>query len=282
MKKTWQVFAGLIIVWIFLSQCLIMRNRLSDRKAYKIFENKNVPLQISDTLIGKRNLHYAVSGSADLPALVFIHGSPGSWMNYMKFMWDSSLRKQYRIISIDRPGFGYSNFGKAMHLKPQAELILPVLRSLKTDQPMILCGHSMGGPVAVQLAAMDPILFKKIVIVAGALDLAQEKTESWRKIMNNYPLYWMLPGAFGPSNTELLFLKKDMVGLQQEFAKVTCDVYFIHGDKDSWVPIENIAFGKKMMLNARSIIADTIKGADHQIPWKNKEAFTRLLLNARP
>ena len=143
---------------------------------------------------------------------------------------------------------------------------------------MFLAGHSMGGPVVVKLASMDQSLFKTVVIIAGAIDVDQEKKETWRKIMNVKPLYWFLPGAFGPSNTELLYLKKDLIPLQNDFKKITCDVWFIHGDKDTWVPIENIAYGKKMMVNAASISADTLRGADHQIPWKNRGALIKLLL----
>lgn len=268
----------LIIICVLLAQCLLMRNRWSDKKAYNVFEAKKVPLEMKDTLIGTQHLHYAISGSDTLPTLVFIHGSPGSWMNYMKFMWDTAMQKKYRIVAIDRPGFGYSSFGKAMHLQEQSNMILPILQKLKTDKPMILVGHSMGGPVAVKMAADNPALFKKIVIVAGAIDINQESKETWRKIMNVRPFYWALPGAFGPSNTELLYLKKDLIPLQSDFAKIICEVLFIHGDKDTWVPIENIAYGKKMMIHAASIAADTLRGADHQIPWKNKEAFTDILL----
>ncbi len=269
---------GLLTLWVMLAQCLLMRNRWSDKKAYNVFESKKVPLKIKDTLIGTHHLHCAISGSDTLPTLVFIHGSPGSWMNYMQFMWDTAMQKKYRIIAIDRPGFGYSDFGKAMHLQEQCTIILPVLEKLKTNKPMFLVGHSMGGPVAVKLAADNPTLFKTIVLVAGAIDVNQEKKENWRRIMNVKPFYWCLPGAFGPSNTELLYLKKDLIPLQNDFAKVTCNVLFVHGVKDTWVPIENIAYGKKMMVNASSISADTLFGAGHQIPWKNKEAFTEILL----
>lgn len=78
---------------------------------------------------------------------------------------------------------------------------------------------------------------------------------------------------------KILYLKKDLIPLQKEFSKIRCKVYFIHGDKDNWVPIKNVAYGMKMLINAKSVTADTIFGADHQIPWKNKSEFTKLLLN---
>ncbi len=269
---------GLIAIWILLSQCFIMKERWSDKKASQVFNSKDVPLQIHDTVINGSHLHYAVSGSDTLPTLVFIHGSPGSWMHYMKFMWDSSMRKKFRIVALDRPGFGHSSFGKAMHLQEQSNMMLPVLQKLKTDKPMFLVGHSMGGPVLVKMAADNPTLFKTVVIVAGAIDVGQEKKETWRKIMNVRPFYWALPGAFGPSNTELLYLKKDLIPLKKDFTKITCNILFVHGDKDTWVPIKNIGYGKKMMINAASISADTLHGADHQIPWKNRDELKAILL----
>ena len=267
----------MLFVLLLLPGCLIMRNRWSDSKAYRIFSEKNIPLRIYDTVVNNRHLHYAISGSDKLPSLVFIHGSPGSWVRYMKFMWDTSLQKKFRIISIDRPGFGYSNFGKALHLQDQCKIMLPVLQSLKTQQPMFLCGHSMGGPVVIQLAASDPALFKTIVIAAGSIDVSKEKKETWRRIMAVRPLYWFLPGAFAPSNTELLYLKKDLIPLQAEFQKIKANVQFIHGTRDSWVPIENVSYGISMLVNARSIKSDTLYGAGHKIPWRNKKQVVSIL-----
>jgi pimeloyl-ACP methyl ester carboxylesterase len=279
MRHTLLYSIALLCVWLLLAQCFIMRNRWSDKKAYKIFKTKNVPLTIYDTVINEQHLHYAVCGSDTLPTLVFIHGSPGSWMNYMHYMWDAPMRKKFRIVAIDRPGFGYSDFGKAMHLQQQSKMILPVLEKLKNNQSMFLAGHSMGGPIAVKLAADNPSLFKTVVIIAGAIDVNQETKETWRKIMNAKPMYWALPGAFGPSNTELLYLKNDLLPLQNDFKNITCNVLFVHGDKDTWVPIKNIAYGNKMMINAQSITADTLHGADHQIPWKRMEELKQILLH---
>jgi pimeloyl-ACP methyl ester carboxylesterase len=280
-KKIRKIFLysiALFAVWILLAQCFILKERWSDSKAYRIFKSKDVPLKIYDTVINQRHLHYAVCGSDSLPTLVFIHGSPGSWMHYMKYMWDTAMRKKFRIVSIDRPGFGYSDFGKALHLQEQCNIILPVLKSLKNEQPLFLVGHSMGGPVVTKLAADAPELFKTVVIVAGAIDIDQEAKETWRKIMNVRPLYWCMPGAFAPSNTELLYLKNDLLPLRNDFKNITCNIVFVHGDTDTWVPIQNVAFGTKMMVNAATITADTLHGADHQVPWKRMDELKAILL----
>jgi pimeloyl-ACP methyl ester carboxylesterase len=286
MKKVLLISTLTISMWCLLSQCLIMRSRWSDTKAKRIFKAKNVPIVIKDSILLRSNakttnatqIHYAISGSDSLPTLIFVHGSPGSWMHYMKFMWDKRMQAKYRMVSIDRPGFGYSSYGTAMRLREQCELLLPVIQSLNNGKGIYLYGHSYGGPVAAQLAAMQPSLFKKVIIASGAIDVSQEKKENWRRIMHKKPLRYMMPGAFGPSNDELLYLKEDLIPLQQEFAKITCPVHFFHGDKDTWVPFENVNYGKKMMVNAASIKVDTFKGADHQIPWKRMEEHIQLFL----
>ena len=281
MNRIFLYSIAVLFLWILLAQCFIQKERWGDDKAYRVFNAEHIPLEMHDTVINKRHLHYAVSGSDSLPTIVFIHGSPGSWMHYGKYLRDERMRKKFRVLAIDRPGFGFSDFGDAMHLQDQCEIILPVLQKLKNTYPIFLVGHSMGGPVVVKLASMDPSLFKTVVIVAGALDPSRETPETWRKIMNVRPLYWLLPGAFGPSNTELLYLKKDLIPLENDFKKITCNILFVHGDKDTWVPIENIGYGKKLMINAASIMADTLHGADHQIPWKNREELTQILLGLK-
>lgn len=266
---------------LFLCQACF-RMRWPDHRAYAAFERKGVPLQLNDTLVEGHTVHWALSSMNDsLPTLVFIHGSPGSWFHYRRFLLDTALNQRFRMLAIDRPGFGHSNFGHALHLADQARVLAPLLSSLKTTSPMFLCGHSMGGPVVVKLAADHPGMFEGIVVVAGAIDVAQEKKERWRHWMGRPGSRWLLPGAFRPSNTELLYLKEDLLPLQADFDNIRCQVNFVHGDRDTWVPIENVAFGQKMMRNAKSIEIDTLRGADHQIPWKRYLEMKEILLRLR-
>ena len=128
------------------------------------------------------------------------------------------------------------------------------------------------------MAGSDSSLFDALVIAAGAIDVAQEGKETWRKIMNVKPLAWMLPGVYKPSNTELVYLKSDLVTLQKQFKNITCPVHFIHGSMDRRVPFKNMSYGKRMLINASNVSTDTIKGGGHNIPWKNKDRIKKLLL----
>jgi pimeloyl-ACP methyl ester carboxylesterase len=270
-----------ILVVLLLGHFFIYKLRWSDKKAQRVFITKNVALKIYNTVIDGHCLHYAMTGDDKLPSLVFIHGSPGSWINFRKYMWDAGLLEKFRIISIDRPGFGHSDFGIAMRLQEQCKLIMILLRQLKTGQPMFVSGHSYGGPVVARLAADDPILFKTILIVAGAIDPAQEKKENWRYILEKKPLCWFIPGAFRPSNTELIWLKEDLKTLATDLDKITTDVVFVHGDKDIWVPVENTGYGKKMMVSAASLSINILPGAGHLVGRERMEDLKDILSGLR-
>ena len=132
---------------------------------------------------------------------------------------------------------------------------------------MFLAGHSLGGPMIVQLAADNPSMFAGLVIISGSVDPAEEKPERWRPVIFKTPLNLLVPGAFRPSNEELWYLKKDLVPLKDAFRKIYCPVYFIHGAADTWVPPGNVGYAKKLLVNAASIHELIIPGANHFIPW---------------
>lgn len=270
------IFFPLVILLIFCRT--FFKKRISDREAKKIFTAKNIPLKLADLYSDKHRIHYAITGNDSLPTLVFIHGSPGSWGKYMQYMLDEDLLTKYRIVSIDRPGFGFSNFGEALHLAEQCKLIEAVLQKIKNNKPVFLVGHSYSGAVVTKLAADNPDLFTSIIIVAGAIDPAQEKREMWREVLDVKPLYYFIPGVYQPSNTELLLLKNDLLLLTPDLKNISCNVFFIHGDNDKTVPVENVAYGKRMMTNARSIKIDTLHTNDHMIPMSHFTEVKNILL----
>lgn len=276
MRFLMYLFLALAAMLVFCRS--FMKKRISDNEAIKTFASKNIPFTLSNLTVQQHNIHYAIAGNDSLPTLIFIHGSPGSWGKYIDYLYDAELTKKFRIASIDRPGFGYSDFGEAMHLDQQCKLIKAVLNKINNNKPVFLCGHSYSGAVVSKLAADNTDLFTTIIIIAGAIDPAQEKREMWREILNFKPLFYFIPGAYQPSNTELLWLKDDLLLLAPSLQKIICNVIFVHGDKDKTVPIENVFYGKRMMINARSIKSETIQTNEHMLPVTHFEELKKLLM----
>ena len=109
-KKILLSFAIVLIAWLVAAQ-FIMKFRISDSEAKKNFSHDGVILFTETIAAAGCKLHYAKTGSDTLPTLFFVHGSPGGWIKFGKYMRDKELLKKYRMVSVDRPGFGYSEFG---------------------------------------------------------------------------------------------------------------------------------------------------------------------------
>ncbi len=131
------VFLLLFVFWLVVAPgCMTFRK--ADKEMIRRFQQQGVQLHTATQRVEGRNIHYAATGKDSLPTIVFIHGTPGSWDAFAGYMQDSSLLTQYRMISIDRPGSGYSDFGKPEHLIRQSELdqsCIGEIRQWQTDVP---------------------------------------------------------------------------------------------------------------------------------------------------
>lgn len=275
------VLAIILIAWIVFAQSC-MKFRVSDSKAKEQFAAANVTLHTETILSTGFNLHYAKTGNDTFPTLFFVHGSPGSWDAFSVYMKDKDLLAKFRMVSVDRPGFGYSQFGNAKNLGDQSAIISPLLAHINNGKPVYIIGHSLGGPMAVKLVADNPGTFRGMILLAASVDPAEEAPEKWRGFLYNSPFQYLLPGAFRPSNTEIWHLKKDLPLLTKQFAAVICDVWIVHGDKDKFVPVGNVEYAKKMLVNAKSVQTKILKNAPHFIPWDPWYKFIKEILVSLP
>jgi pimeloyl-ACP methyl ester carboxylesterase len=272
------LFSGLFLIcWLLFAQyCMTFRNSDADQIAE--FAKDHITLRTAVISADGMHIHYAVTGNDSLPTIFFIHGSPGSWEAFAAYMKDPILLKKFRMVSIDRPGFGYSNYGKAQHLDVQSLRISPLFYKLSNHRPMFLAGHSLGGPMVIKLGSDNPGIFSGLVVISGSIDPSDENPEKWRPWLFKSPLNYLVPGAMRTSNEELWYLKKDLVLLRRDFSKITCPVYFIHGVMDDWVPPENVEYGKKLLIHSPKVEEILIPGANHFIPWTKFTEIRSVLL----
>jgi pimeloyl-ACP methyl ester carboxylesterase len=270
-------FLILITIWLVFAQCS-MKFRMTDSEAKEKFSKNHVSLITEFIKIDGFTMHYAKIGSDTLPTLLFVHGSPGAWTAFERYMQDKDLLGRYRMISVDRPGFGYSQFGDAKNLEDQSKLISPIAKLFLNGKPMYAVGHSLGGPMIVKLQMDNENLFTGLVFLAASNDPDEEKPERWRYVMKASPLNYFLPGAFRPSNKELVYLKTDLKYLDKEWEKITCPVWIIHGDKDTFVPPGNVEYTKNKLTKARSVEVKILPGARHFIPWEQYEQIKKVLM----
>ncbi len=266
------------IGWLIFAQSC-MKFRISDTKARSAFLKKGIQANFVTLEVSGTTLHYVKTGSDNLPTLFFIHGSPGSWDAFKEYMMDSALLSHFRIISIDRPGFGFSNFGTAYHLQEQSDLIYNIIIKETNNKPFHLIGHSIGGPVIIKLAQDHHEAIASLTILSGSISPKDEPKEFWRYAFLYSPLKFLLPGAFSPSNAEILYFKKELVSLDKNYNRITMPVTFIHGDNDKFVTINNVAYGKIKLAANPFVHTIIIPAAGHFIPWEHFNIIKQHLLS---
>jgi pimeloyl-ACP methyl ester carboxylesterase len=256
-----------------------MKFRQSDESAKKEFDSAGIPLATKIFETSNFKLHYVQVGRDTMPTLFFVHGSPGSWNVFKRYLQDLDLLRKYRMISIDRPGFGYSEFNNVKNLDDQSMIISPLLASLRNNKPFFLIGHSLGGPLIVKLYLDNARLISGLVVLAGSLDPNAEKPERWRPVLFRTPLNYFVPGAWRPSNEELWYLKKDLQDLDNNLNKVTCPVWLLHGTKDDLVPFSNVDYAKQKFIHASKLMVIALPNANHFIPWTHFREIKEVLLS---
>ena len=278
-RRKWGLFFFLLFTTIIavLHSCMTFRSNSKEVDEY--FKKKGVDGTQLSYKVGFRDIHYVKAGNQTKPLVVFIHGSPGSLTAFIHFLADTSLLRQTEMISADRPGFGYSNFGNGVgSLHEQCEILLPMIEANKNGRPVILVGHSLGGPLIARMAFEHPDLIDGLVIVAGSIDPELEPNETWFRAPLATPfLSWVLPRSLRASNEEIYHLKPELEEMLPVWAEIRCPVIVIQGKKDSLVPAANADFAKKMLVNApvEFIFKDDM---DHFVPWCNPDLIQEAIV----
>jgi pimeloyl-ACP methyl ester carboxylesterase len=145
-----------------------------------------------------RPLHVAVDGGVVAGAeagsgtpILLLHGLGGTWGYWQRTL--ELLAGRARPIALDLPGFGESDappLGFALY--SASDRLAAALAALG-GSPAVVCGHSMGGPLALRLAVRHPDAVTRLVLV-GPSGFAP--SPAWqRRLFRALPLYGLLQRA---------------------------------------------------------------------------------------
>ncbi len=246
-KRILQALALLFVAAWVISMNSCMNFRKSDKKVRQHFEEKNISVDIHRVSYGDRTVRYIQTGCTDpnCPVVLFVHGAPGGADAWFDFMEDSLLRQKARLVSIDRPGYGYSDFGTAVvSVVEQAEAVNAVLQR-SGNGPAILVGHSYGGPVIGKYAVDHPGRVKALFMVAPVNDPDSE-VEFWYANIGRWKLTrWMVSKAMRVATDEKFAHIAELRNMIPDWSRLTMPVVHMHGKKDNLASFDNIAFSKK-------------------------------------
>ncbi|MEM7251220.1 MAG: alpha/beta hydrolase [Pseudomonadota bacterium] len=109
-------------------------------------------------------LHYIDRGAGK--AILLVHGANTSARDFEASI-APLLSRKYRVVAIDRPGYGYSDRWPRSHQPSrQADALQAVVAALGLDKPVIV-GHSLGGAISLAYALKYPNQVGGLVLLGG-------------------------------------------------------------------------------------------------------------------
>lgn len=251
-----------------------MSLRTSDVQTKRYFAKRNTIAHIRRVPFAGGELRYVETGlGADTaPVVLFVHGAPGSGNNFYRYLADSILGAKARLISMDRPGYGYSNYGiSEPRFAGQAAAVKAVLDQYKPTRT-ILVGHSFGGPVIAQAALDYPGQVDALLLLAPVNDPDSEPVPWYANFARWRATRWMLSKAWQVSGDEKFAHIEELRKLQPRWNDLRIPVIHLHGESDFLAPPEgNIAFSRQH-IPAAYLKMKVMPKSSHFIPWTDYEA----------
>ena len=231
--------------------------------------------------------------------LVLVHGFLGSAQ-----MWEPQIeyfKKEYRVITLDLPGFGKSNKSDSCNnIVEMAQIVIDCLKKRGIEK-FYLLGHSMGGMIVQEIAKIVEQQVSKLVCYGTgpigempgrfeSIDKSREKlkkiglektahriTKTWIVKEENSKYFYLCSNAGKATNLEaadnaLLAMKK-WNGLDN-LKNIKTKTLIIWGDHDKSYNFDQVDFLNKNIQNSELKI---FKGCSHNAHLEKPDEFNNCL-----
>jgi len=226
--------------------------------------------------------------------LLFLHGAGGlrGWPPCLE-----SLAHTFRVIAPEHPGFGQSE--GLEHLDDVVDLALyytEFLDAMGLDDPYIV-GHSLGGMIGAEVAAIAPERVSKLVLIAPAglwlddhpvLDFFAATPEELASALFHDPTSAIAREMLAmPSDPDahleaVLERTKNLTaagkflwpipdkGLKKRIHRIIAPTLLLWGASDRLVPP---IYGDEFLKRIDGAHLTILRGASHMLPFERPEAF---------
>jgi pimeloyl-ACP methyl ester carboxylesterase len=239
-----------------------------------------------------------LEGGSGAP-LLFLHGAGGF---FVENAFLDQLAKRYHVYAPEQPGWGDST-GEEL-LDDMLDFALhgwDVAAALDLEKPHVV-GHSMGGMIAAEMAAIAPNDLAKLVLVgaAGLWIPEQPIADLFTLLPHEYPnlLFHdpekgmaLLTGGLDFSNLEVLAefyiansRRMAQAGkilfpipnrrISKRLYRVTAPTLVVWGANDKLVPA---AYGERWKESIAGARLETIAEAGHMVPYEQPERFVSVV-----
>lgn len=231
-------------------------------------------------LEGGRHLHWVAIGDRGAPAILFVHGSPGSWRAWRPWLAHPGLLAKARLLAVDRPGFGLSDPGRfEPSLAAQAHALLPALRAAQgpAGRRPVLAGHSYGGPLIARMALDYPEEVGGLLLIAPSIDPALERLRWFNHVASWRLVQWAINDDLLTSNREILPLRPELEAMDARWREIHVPVLVLQGEKDHLVPPANADYAERRLAHLEHLEILRIPGHGHFLLWEKPDLVTQAL-----
>jgi pimeloyl-ACP methyl ester carboxylesterase len=223
--------------------------------------------------------------------VVVLHGWGGRIESMAPVL--ACLQARFHVVAVDLPGFGDTPAPTKVWGTPEyARWVARLLRSEAIEQAHFL-GHSFGGKVALTLAATDPTLVDKLVLVdASGLRSAPSIEARLKRALSRAG---RIVGRLGPAGRVLRDLAyrqvasadyRDAGPLRPTFVKIVNEdvtellpriaapTLIVWGSRDDDVPVQHGATMERLIPDAGLVV---LEGAGHFSYLEQPERFCRVV-----
>ena len=245
------------------------------------------------------------------PPLLLLHGLGGTWAYWAPAM--ALLAGNARCIALDLPGFGRSDAPRGGFTLDSAAAGLAGAMDAIGAGPAAVCGHSLGGPLAVRLGLNHPEAASRLILVGPS---GLQPAPAWQsRALTLMPVYRLLRRAPVPwehwllgipplrraalralvddPRTVSLEMARTIVdggrearelqravtasfatGLAEEAREVAAPIAAIWGDRDRMVPVDD---AEVLLRAVPSATLDLLPACGHLPMVERPHAFAALL-----
>ncbi len=227
-----------------------------------------------------RRIRYVEMGQDSLPLIVFIHGAPSSSRFWEGMLTDSVLLCNAKMLAVDRPGYGYSGYGKPeISVKEQARVIAAIIRQHRPFfSKIILHGSSYGGTVAARIAMDYPDLVDGLLLQSASVAPGEEKTYSISYYTTQWATEWFVPGALKVANHEKLSHREQLEKMRPLWKRIVAPTIILQGAMDKLIYPINAEYARRMLTHARSVDMIMVKHSAHDLLWTRRDLLIASLL----
>lgn len=230
--------------------------------------------------VGPARIYYQEIGEG--PPVILIHGLAGSsrwWKRNIE-----ALAEHFHVYVVDLIGFGQSKGRHKFVLDEAAGYLRDWMDRLGLDEANII-GHSMGGVIAIDMAARFPERVHRLVLVDAATFTFEHTLI--QNAMGLAKTLWYLPLGFIPllvtdalragpwtlwkAGRELL-----TTDITTALRQVSVPVLIVWGERDTTVPIDIGEHLREELPGAELVV---IEKAGHNPMWDRPEAFNQIVIS---